>query len=384
MIPLDTAIALLETARPVEAREILSAHLRAQPHDENAWNLLGKAHVDLLELDTAEAAFSRAMELAVFPQTAQYHRGLCRLLRGDFARGWIDYEKRLFVPEFRPRHFSKPRWEGEDLCGGRLLVLWEQGFGDMFQFSRYLKVLDARGIDWVMDAQPEVLPLFARSFGAERIVPLILEREPQITYDSYVHLMSLPGIFGTTADTVPCPPPYLVPNVARAAEMEALLPPRAAGLRVGCAWSGRPTHPQDALRSAPARVMAGLAGLPGVQLLSLQPSRTGWPDDLPFESVFAADLRASLHNWEDVCAIMPHLDLIVTIDGAIGHLAGAMGIPVWLMLHPGCDFRWMLERIDSPWYLRHRLFRQPAAGDWRSVFGAVRNALLMLGGARTS
>ena len=282
--------------------------------------------------------------------------------RGDFAAAWrltdVDVARRRGVPCWHlPRH-EQYVWDGSPLAGKRVLVRCYHGLGDTVQFIRYAPLLKSVAAGVIVWAQPALLPLVRRVPGVDRAIPLH-DGAPDVPYDADVEIMELPHVFRSTLDTLPRTVPYLRADPAP-------LPRGPGRLHVGVTW--RPGDWDDR-RAVPVRLLAPLARLPGVTLHSLQrgPAAADWPADLGPSS-----------GSDDVAAaagVMAALDLIVTVDSFPAHLAGALGRPVWTLLHSDPDWRWMVGRDDSPWYPTMRLFRQARAGEWEPVIERVTVAL---------
>jgi hypothetical protein len=267
-----------------------------------------------------------------------------------------------------------PEWDGSDLAGKRILVWTEQGFGDCFQFARYLPLLAARGGEILFEVQPELERVLRPIAG----VGQWLARGKRLPkFDCHLPLMSLPHRLGTALASVPAEVPYLSAEPERVAawqERLATLP----GFRIGLCWQGSVRHQSNHLRSLKLAALAPLAELPGVSALSLQKGAGS-------EQIEPAGLAGRLTDWTgemdgegaflDSAAIIAGLDLVVTVDTAIAHLAGALGRPVWLLLGAAPDFRWLLTREDSPWYPTMRIFRQQKQGEWGPLVESVRAAL---------
>ena len=301
--------------------------------------------------------------------------GLLCLKAGDFQRGWEEHEYRLAGPHARLRTAMQtaPAWSGESLAGNRIVVLAEQGLGDTLQFIRYLKLLHEQGAEIAAVVQRPLLPLL-RSMH----LPVDWTDTPRadVRYDYHAHLMSLPRLFATRIDTIPWTQPYLAASGELVGKWRERI--GSAGLRVGVAWQGNPAFSEDHLRSVPLADYAPLA-LPGVRLISLQALRgLGQLCRLP-EGMVVEDLGDEIGKNPDglveIAAAMASLDLVVTSDTAVAHLAGALGRPVWVALSSDPDWRWLTERRDSPWYPTMQLFRQKTPGDWSGVFQEIRGQL---------
>ena len=273
---------------------------------------------------------------------------------------------------------SQPRWNGSDLEGRAILVYSEQGLGDTIQFIRYAPLVEQRGGKVLFECQPALMPLLANAQGIDTLLP---RGGTLPSFDVQAPLLSLPGIVGTRPDTVPAAVPYLQANDKLVGRWRKELEP-LRGFKIGITWQGSPTQGYDRLRSVPLTHLATLAAVPGVHLISLQ-KRIG-TDQLRsmaggFSVVdFGSRLDEESGAFMDTAAIMMNLDLVISSDTAVPHLAGALGVPVWLALPWVPDWRWLLEREDSPWYPTMRLFRQPRFGNWDGVFERMAEELRKL------
>ncbi len=365
---LHKGVVLLLGDDSARAERHFEALTRAHPDLEDAWQGLGKALYDQQRCEAAVAAFSRAAELSRMPARALYHRGLAHLLAGDFAAGWRDYEHRLTVPDFRHRVFDRPRWDGSPLAGRRLLVIAEQGYGDVFQFARFLPRLRTLDGTVIFECPSDLRAVLAPVLDGLTIVPPRGREAPEVAFDCYVSLLSLPLMLGLGPDDLASDGPYLAGAAA---------PRTGTALRVGVCWAGKPSHPQDLHRSMDPEFLAPLAGVPGVTLVALQ-KETGHRPPLPGLCGFLGAPDRRLDDFAATAREIAGLDLVITVDTSVAHLAAALGRPVWLLLSRACDWRWMTRRDDSPWYPTMRLFRQERLGDWPPVIAAAREALAAL------
>jgi tetratricopeptide (TPR) repeat protein len=322
-------------------------------------------------LDAAEAEYRAA--LACAPGEAELHHNLALLLllRGRLREGFAEYEWRERTREFTKVDVPQPLWQGEPMAGGTLLVHGEQGLGDTLQFARYLPLAAERCRRVALACHKPLVALLARSFPGVEVMPA---PGPVPLFERRTAVMSLARIAGTELDTIPARVPYLVPNPILRDEWRrrlAALP----GLRVGIAWRGNPAYRRDAERSPQAAAVLPLLGTPGVTFVSLQKG-AAVPGEEALRHAGLVDHTASLRDFDDTAALAACLDLVITSDTSVVHLAGALGVPTWAMVSAHPDWRWLLERDDSPWYPSMRLFRQPRQGDWGAVVSAVREALL--------
>ena len=346
--------------------------LNANRPAELASALYNRANLALDTLDHAAALadFDRAIELAPDSAMSNLNAALTRLQGGDFARGWRDYEWRWHDTGLANarRKFDVPRWTGDaDIAGKTILLYAEQGFGDTLQFVRYARAVKALGADIVLELQPPLLRVLQ---GYAEIATLVVRGDPLPAIDFECPLLSLPLAFRTTLDSVPSPAPYLR---ADPAPWLARLGP-SKGLRVGFVCSGSPTHKNDRNRSIPIRNMLAIAP-ERAQFVCLQKelraADRAWLEaqrDAPF-------FGESLKDFADTAGLVAAMDLVVTVDTSVAHLAGAMGKPTWVLLPYNPDWRWLLGRADSPWYPTMRLFRQQHIGAWAAVLDDVAAAL---------
>lgn len=294
------------------------------------------------------------------------------LVRGDWPRGWEEYEARLEVPGLiQPqRNFRTPRWDGSPFPGRTLLLHYEQGLGDTLMFVRYASRVKALGGTVLLAAQAALADLVATCPGLDGVIP---KGTPPPPFDIHFPLMSLPWLFRTTVDTIPAEVPYLdlpprIPNRERLSER---LERGREGLRIGLSWQGSASHPRDRERSFPASTFAPFASLPHASFFSFQREAEA---ELPFPGV--EDLGPLLSDFSDSAFAVREMDLIVTVDTALAHLAGALGVPVFLLVTHRPDWRWMEGRTDSPWYPTMRIYRQPRPGVWTPVIESILADLL--------
>jgi tetratricopeptide (TPR) repeat protein len=325
---------------------------------------------ELRRFDEALATYDRAAAIAPDHAEAQINRALLLLLSGDFANGWPAYEWRRKLPSWAERGFAQPEWSGEDIAGQRLLLHAEQGFGDTIQFARYAALAAARGIDVVLEVQPALAPLLGGLFGLDVVAA---GRDPLPAFDRHCPLLSLPRLFATTPETIPGGAPYIVAPADRIAAWAPRLP--GEGLRVGLAWSGHPDNVRDHERSIPFARIAPLIAIPGARFVSLQKDIRATDAGDVHRCGDVIDLGGALRDFADTAAIIAQLDLVITVDTAVAHLAGAMGKPVWVLLPRVPDFRWLLDRATSPWYPSARLFRKGQTDTWDDVIAGMANEL---------
>ncbi len=364
--------------RREEALAVGERAVALDPADPHCHHNLGVLHYDRLEPAAAIAAAERA--LAIDPEFPAAHFGIAEaaLLQGDFARGWEEYEWRARlagVPPLLPPT-DRPQWDGRPLPAGEtLLLIADQGYGDAIQFARYLPWATARCPDVAVACSAELQPAVRQLPGIGRLFD---DWQNAPDFAAFCPLSSLPRLAGTRLDAIPAPIPYLRADERKftiwAERLWALLP--RGYRRIGIAWAGRPTHRNDRRRSIRLALLAPLAALPGVALVSLQKGAAqaeigGYWGHAPL-----LNLGPEIRDFGDTMAILECLERVVTVDTAVAHLAGAMGKPVSIMLPYAPDWRWLTDRSDSPWYPSAELFRQSAERRWEPVVAAVAEALV--------
>lgn len=361
----NLATALKGWGRPDEAerqfRALLAEHPDLLAGYYNVAGLLQRRH----RFDDAIAAYRRAVALDPDCVDAHWNLAFTLLRTGRFAEGWAEYEWRWRRPGTPVEHRGIPAWDGTPLDGRTLLLVCEQGLGDTLQFLRYVDVVKDRLADGtvVLRCQAELAGLLDGQPGIDRVTTT---REPPPPCDVQVSLMSLPGLCGTTLATIPAAVPYLRAPTPRA------MPP-LTGFRLGLVWGSSPTDPS---RSCPLTALTWMGSLPGLSVFSLQmgPHRDRLADTPG--AGFITDLSGRIVDMTDTAAFLQGMDLVVSVDTSVAHLAGALGCPLWILLPHLADWRWLLDRDDSPWYPTARLFRQTAPGDWDGVTARLKEALV--------
>ena len=411
-------LTLAELGRFAEAEAAYRQALRLNPHFADAHSNLASTLKEQGRL--VEAITSYDIALYYQPKTASYHwnRSLALLHMGNFEEGWREYEWRWQRPQSPPRQFAQPLWDGSDLTGRTILLWMEQGLGDMIQFLRYAPLLKSplvppgRGAGGegtsctvLVECPPFLIPLFCTCPGIDHV---IAEGTPLPPFDVHAPLMSLPHLCRTTAlPTIPNKVPYLFPDPALVEQWLEKLASRASlaeaqseqkegpsprslralremsshqPFRIGIAWQGNIHHKWDRHRSIPLVEFAPLAAMPDVQLVSLQKGPGAEQvRDVAFPIAdLGEDFDTAAGAFMDTAAVCKNLDLVITADTALAHLAGALGVPVWVGLSVIADWRWLAGREDSPWYPTMRLFRQRALGDWAGVIDQMRAELLRM------
>jgi predicted O-linked N-acetylglucosamine transferase (SPINDLY family) len=355
--------------RPDEAAESFRLALRLRPNSAEMQNNLANALKDQGSVNEALAGFERALELDPNYVEGRLDRAVTWLLAGDLENGWTEFEWRWQYKDFPPRPFHQPRWDGAPLEGRTILLHAEQGLGDTIQFIRYATLVKERGGTVIVECQR---PLHRLLRGCAGVDELIGQGDTLPAFDTHCPLVSLPHVFGISMTTIPAKVPYLFADPALTEHWRRELS-GIKGFKVGICWQGNPRHAWDRFRSIPLTEFAPLAGLEGVQLFSLQ--KGPGAEQIQQATFSVTDLSSCLDTtsgpFMDTAAVMKNLELIIAADTSVVHLAGALGVPVWIALHSVPDWRWMLEREDSPWYPTARLFRQTGRGDWREVFARI-------------
>jgi tetratricopeptide (TPR) repeat protein len=368
-------------------------YLEAHVNLGNALRLTG-------QMDDALTSFQQALQLKPDFASAHWNRAVVLLARGEFKEGWREYEWRWAQHTFARRQFTQPLWDGTDLHGKTILLYAEQGLGDALHFIRFAPLVKRLGGKVLVECPPQLLRLLAGFPGVDQL----LARGAQLPmFHVQAPLLSLPGIFDTDLASIPATAPYLhaepklvahwlhkmsgvrcsISDVGRGVlDIGHQTPDTGRVFKIGIAWQGNPTNPGDRYRSIPLAFFNRLAHVPGVQLISLQKGQgteqlREIPGPFPILDLGSA-LDETTGAFVDTAAVMMNLDLVISSDTAIPHLAAALGVPVWLALSLAPDWRWLLHREDSPWYPTMRLFRQTRFGDWQEVFDRIANEISKL------
>src|SRR6266513_3972268 len=327
----------------------------------------------LKRYEEALASYRKALTIEPDYVPAHWNESLCRLLIGDFERGWEKYEWRWKCDHVLPatRNFSQPLWLGkEDITGKTILLHAEQGLGDTIQFARYAQAVAQKCAKVILEVEPTLRSLLSEISGAYKVLS---RGEPLPEFDFPCPLLSLPLAFNTRPETIPATIPYLGARASVVKRWEDNLGKRNAP-RVGIVWSGLSANVNDHKRSIALSRLAGLAG-PSVRLVSLQNEVRTEDEKALATNKQILHFGSELADFSDTAALVSLMDLVVSVDTSVAHLAGALGTPVWILLPFAPDWRWMVDREDSPWYPTARLFRQPKIGDWDSVIHKGRQEL---------
>jgi tetratricopeptide (TPR) repeat protein len=367
----NLGVALNELDRLDEAIGFYRQAIRFRPDFASAHNNLGTALKDKGCLVEATDAFGRAIQLDPRYGEARWNLALVLLLTGDFKNGWREHEARLQTPSafLSPlRRFSQPKWDGGSLHGRTIFLHPEQGLGDTLQFIRYAPLVAERGGRVILGCAPELSRLLGGFRGVAQVAPM---DQPLPRFDVQSPLMSLPMVFGTDLSSIPATIPYLFPEPALVEDWKRRIETKERAFKIGLAWAGNPKNPRDGLRSIGLSQLSPLAQASkkaAIYFHSLQKGQAA--AQVPPPGISLMDWSQDLHDFAETAALIANLDLVITVDTAVAHLVGAMGKPVWLLLRFVPDWRWLMNREDSPWYPTMRLFRQTSPGDWS---GAIQN-----------
>lgn len=361
---------LQECGRLEEAAGCFRKALACDPQSAMAYINLGNVLKD--DRQTAEAlqCYQKALDIEPDNAYAHWNLALALLLTGNFPEGWKEYEWRRKTGDIRKqRAFRQPQWKGEALQDRTILLHAEQGLGDTIQFIRYVPLVAAQGAQVVVECHKELVSLVGNVEGVQRAVARG-ERLPE--FDMQCPLLTLPLVLGTTTETIPARVPYIAPDPSLLDNWGEKVRHDGSPLKVGLVWAGKMEHRHLRYRSCSLETLAPLGRLPGVSFYSLQKGEAAAQAKTPPEGMRLLDYTDDISDFSDTAALTAHLDLVLSIDTSVAHLAGAMGKEVWTLLPYELDWRWMIDREDSPWYPTMRLFRQPCHGDWQSVVDRVK------------
>jgi tetratricopeptide (TPR) repeat protein len=357
-----------------EAAACYQKSLHLNPAYAKALNNLGNVFQEQGKLDEAAACYQKALQLNPDDIEARWNMALAQLLAGNYSEGWRGYESRWKKRDFihYQRNLPQPLWDGSDITGRSMLLSAEQGFGDAIQFVRYASLIAKRGAAVIVECQKELASLLATVEGVQQVV---VRGEPLPEFNIWCPLLSLPLLFDTTLETIPAQIPYMHANQPLAQKWWDRMYHDSAKIKIGLVWSGNPRNKKLRHKSCSPDTFLPLANLENVTLYSLQKDEAAKQAKNTPEGMRLIDYTGELHDFMDTAALIENLDLVVSVDTAVAHLAGAIGKPVWTLLPFVPDWRWMLNREDSPWYPTMTLFRQHAPGDWETVIDAVKEKL---------
>jgi tetratricopeptide (TPR) repeat protein len=345
--------------------------IREQPGDASLYVDLGNTLRDQEKFDEAIASFDAALKLKPDHAEAHFSKALVLLLKGELALGWEEYEWR-WQREPQQRSFAAPQWDGRNLPDGDLLLYAEQGFGDTLQFIRYAPLAARRCRRVIVECRAELKSLVAAMPGVAQVVA---PGEPLPQFAAHLPLLSLPRVFKTTLETIPAEVPYLRAEPEKLRAWRARLAADGDAFKIGLCWAGRPEYWDNNSRSAALDSLAPLGSVRGAVFYSLQKGSAAGEAARPPAGMTLQDFSAELRDFSDTAALVAALDLVITVDTSVAHLAGALGAPTWVMIPRPPEWRWLLAGERSPWYPTMRLFRQDSANDWRSVVERIARAL---------
>ena len=362
-----------EENNPELALKYYAQALTEDRHSASAFNNYGNVLRELGDPVGAVPFLQRSIQLAPTHPTAQFNLAVAYLLDGDYARGWPQYETRWNYEHLAGAlpTFPQPRWTGQDVKGKTVLVTGEQGHGDNIQFVRFIGDIVGRGAQVILTLNPNLRPLLL----GPSIPTILVEGDPLPEFDYWTPIMSIPGVIGTTVENLANVQYYLTANSQLQKEWQTRLGHKTR-LRVGFCWSGRRDTWINRHKAMPFETMLELVRRnPGYEWVNLQCDCTTEEE----AKLVAAGVRAypgAIRSFADSAALLMHMDVVLSVDTAVAHLAGALGRPVWVMLSQyALDWRWLLDRDSSPWYSTARLFRQPTMGDWTTVTDKIHKFL---------
>ena len=341
-----------------------------------AFNNLALVLKAMGRIDEAISHFREALRLQPGLAEAHWNLSLALLINGQFEEGWKEHEWRFRRGKrstIYPHRFGIPLWDGSSFSGKRLFVHSEQGFGDTLQFIRYLPMVKSRGGTVIFETLRPLLGILNSFPGIDKLVEISPNRSHVESYDYYVPIMSLPMLFATNIPTIPSNVPYIFADPEKVEQWKNRT--SKGGYKIGIVWAGKPGHGNDKNRSCELEHFLPLARIPGIVMYGLQKGGAARQVEALGGMKRIINFDCELKDFSETAAAIENLDLVISVDTALVHLAGAMGKPVWTLLPYAPDWRWLLERKDSPWYPTMRLFRQPGRGDWGAVFDKVKDEL---------
>lgn len=371
---IEAGNACREANDPEGALQHYARALTQNRNSASAFNNYGNVLREVGDPAGAIPFLQRSIQLVPGAVTPNFNLAVAYLLAGDYARGWSQYEHRWNFEHLAgtlPKH-EQPRWTGQDLKDKTILVIQEQGLGDTIQFIRFIFGLHNAGARVILQVNDNLAPLFAGSPVIHKIVDV---KDPPEDFDYWTPIMSIPGVMGVTLENLPHQLQYLSARGDLAKFWQDKLGPKKQ-LRVGVCWSGRPDSWINRHKGMPFDVMLDLIKRnPSTEWFNLQVECTPEQNKV-LEQNGVKTFAGDIHNFADTAALVHHMDVVISVDTAVAHLAGALGRPTWIPLNwYGTDWRWLLNRDSSPWYPSARLFRQPQLGDWQSVTDKIHQYL---------
>jgi tetratricopeptide (TPR) repeat protein len=362
-----------------EAIENYRQAVRFKPDFAEAYNHLGVILNILERPDEALENYKKVLQYDPDYIEVHWNMSLALLRSGRLTEGWKEYQWRL-NPELGmttyPHRYEILQWDGSFFTSKRLLVHYEQGLGDTLHFVRYLPMVKARGGTVILEVRKPLYGLLQNCPGVDEFVEASLDNKPDVKFDYHISLMDLPKIFATTLETIPAQVPYIHACPGKAGYWRNKL--ASADFRVGIVWAGSSIHDKDRYRSCSLKCFAPLTMIDGVQLYGLQKGQAAANLEEVANEMVITNLGNEFEDFTDTAAAIENLDMVISVDTAVLHLAGAMGKPVWALLPFSPDWRWMLNRRDSPWYPTMKLFRQKKRGQWEPLFQHVAEELKII------
>ena len=349
--------------------------LKLNPNYIDAYNNLGITLQEKGHIHEAITYYQRALQFNPNDADAHWNMSLAFLLSGNFKQGWKEYEWRFKVKEFFQRTFPQRSWDGADIAGSTILLYAEQGLGDTIQFIRYAPLVAQRGAKVVVECQKELTSLLQ---NVEGIYKVISQGEPLPEFDVHYPLLSLPLLFNTTLESIPATIPYININPVLVQKWREKVKIDNSKLKIGLVWAGRQRNKKERCRSCSLDTFSPFAQIDDITFYSLQKGEAAKQSKNPPKGMKLIDYTEEIHDFSDTAAFIENFDLIISIDTVVAHLAGALGKPVWTLIPFSPDWRWMLNREDSPWYPTMRIFRQQAIGEWESVIVHIKEELLQI------
>lgn len=371
----NLGMALKDQGRNDAALECCQRAIYLKPVSAYFYNNMGALLQRMGRLDEAIINYKKAIFQKPDFAEAHMNKAFILLMNEDFVEGWSEYEWRLQTSDHGLRAFKQPKWDGSSLEGKSILVHAEQGYGDTIQFVRFLPLVKERGGYMIFECRQSLISLLKNCPGIDRLVERTSTGIITEQFDFHIPLLSLPGLFGTQTETIPSGIPYisLDPDLVRRWGARFV---HDRNFKIGLVWAGNPHNRKDRIRSCFLDDFAPLADVPGVSFYTLQKGTASGQALTPPRNMKLNNLENQLPDFAETAAVIAHLDLVISVDTAVAHLAGAIGKPVWTLLQFDPDWRWLIGREDSPWYPSMRLFRQPEPDDWTSVFEEITEALI--------
>jgi tetratricopeptide (TPR) repeat protein len=355
-----------------EAIRFYQKALELNPNLFDAYNNLGRSLQEQGKLDEAISSYLRALQIN--PEFAEAHcnLALALLLTGDFRQGWKEYEWRWNLKDRSRYDVTQQVWDGSDISGKTIFLYTEQGFGDTIQFIRYAPLLAGRGAKVIIECQKELQSLIHHVKGIDSV---ITREDPLPEFYAHYPLLSLPTLFDTTLASIPADIPYIVTDGKIVRKWEERTRSDNARMKVGLVWSGNPKYKADQSRSILLENFLQFWKVDGISFYSLQKGKAAEQVKESPEEIKIVDFTDEINDFSETAGLIENLDLVISVDTAVAHLTGALGKPIWTLLPSSPDWRWMLNRKDSPWYPTMKLFRQQTRGDWIPVIARVLDEL---------